>query len=107
MWAAQSRWFAPGRGFWLSLIVYNVPNGISRVQQQLRNGSWPSLERNGRLGQQFSLRQPAGGGDGAAGSRSFAVRVSDVAGTLYGTYQVPWPCGTVCNGYTAVNATAV
>ena len=59
IWKDGSRWFPNGGGFWATVIVYNTPNGISKVEQQA-GGKWVALDTLWILGQQFTLTAPDG-----------------------------------------------
>jgi len=59
MFANNSKWRSNGKGYWVSLIVYNVPIGIKKVELKFNN-SWKKASKvGGKLGQQWSLPQPA------------------------------------------------
>ena len=38
MWPEGAFWSRNNTGSWLSLIIYNMPNGVSRVEQNI-NGT--------------------------------------------------------------------
>lgn len=87
-WAASS-----DTRYYRSLIIYNVPNGISTVQVMTRSGQWVEALKNGRCGQQRVLPS----GDLNVDTGRYLIRVTDVhkhfSGTAYGTYRVPPPQG--------------
>lgn len=90
MVASGSKWIKGGYGFWVALIVYNVPNGIGGIEQRVGD-SWKAVDDVNWLGQQWNLAEPADyRADNA--DRAFEVRVKDVSGKLYGTYRVDLPC---------------
>lgn len=98
MFKDGSKWLPGGGGFFASLVVYDVSNGIGSVEQKV-GGSWTTLSNMNDLGQQFILQQPAN--YRSYTSRNFDIRVTDVNGLEYGTYNVKWPCGdSVCGSYT-------
>jgi hypothetical protein len=98
MFKDGSKWMPNGKGFFASLVIYNVSNGIGLVQQKV-GGTWKTLSNLNDLGQQFIVEQPTEYRNYA--SRSFDILVTDVNGLEYGTYNVKWPCGdSVCGGYT-------
>lgn len=105
MVASGSKWIKGGYGFWVSLIVYNVPNGIGGVEQRVGDG-WMAVDDVSWLGQQWSLAQPADYRS-ADGVRAFEVRVTDVDGKPYGTYRVDFPCPEdgACGGNTDATST--
>ena len=35
MWPAGTFWLGKNEGFFVSLMVYNVPNGVSKVEQDI------------------------------------------------------------------------
>ena len=106
MFASGSKWIKGGYGFWAALVVYNVPNGIGRVEQKVGDG-WTSVDDINWLGQQWSLAEPADYRTASGSGRTFEVRVSDVSGKPYGTYRVDFPCpdGSPCGGNTDTSAT--
>jgi hypothetical protein len=106
MWQDGSKWLKDGFGFWAALIIANVPNGISKVEQDV-GGSWVAATRINQLGQQWELERP----DQTRGysSRSIPVRVYDHDGKLYGTYDIAFNCpdsGT-CGKNTPTTATKI
>jgi hypothetical protein len=90
-----SKWQSNG-GFWWSLIIYNLPNGIGGVEQDLGGGEWVSLETLEQLGQQWVLEPPSN----MAGPKEATVRVTDADGKVYGTYKVAFPCSDTCSDNT-------
>jgi hypothetical protein len=102
MFKDGSKWLPNGQGFFASLVVYDVDNGIGGVQQKV-GGEWKALTNMNDLGQQFIMAQPTE--YRGYSSRSFEVIVNDVNGDSYGTYTVQWPCGdNVCGAYTDASA---
>lgn len=55
MFKEGSKWVQAWEGFWASLVIYNVGNGIGKVEQ-FTNGQWVQLEQLSHLGQQFVMQ---------------------------------------------------
>jgi hypothetical protein len=95
-----------GGGFFVSLVIYNVPGGIGLVEQNV-GASWVKLDNLEALGQQVVLKEPEDYRTYAS-SRAFDIRISSVSGTSYGEYKVEWPCGDMaCSGYTDATMTSI
>jgi hypothetical protein len=104
MFKDGSKWLSGGKGFYSSLVVYDIDNGIGGVQQKVGN-EWKPLANLNDLGQQFIMEQPAE--YRGFSSREFQIRVDDVNGKPYGTYNVQFPCEEICGAYTDATATPV
>jgi hypothetical protein len=102
MWKDGSKWVNGGYGFWASLIIYNVPNGIGSVQQKV-GGAWKECAQLSALGQQHQMHQPENYRGG--GAREFEIKVTDVNGSPYGEYKVPFNCESSCGSNTDVPST--
>ena len=86
----DSMWKPRGRGFWASLVIYDLDRGIGRVEQKA-GSRWVRLHTLNDLGQQFVLAEPHNYRD--YDERYFDLRLSDFEGRRYGTFRVKWPCG--------------
>lgn len=59
MFAKNSKWKKNGKGYWVSLIIYGVNDGISKVELN-NGGGWKKASKvGGKLGQQWQLPQPS------------------------------------------------
>lgn len=95
MWKDGSKWLPGGRGFWATLIVYNVDNGISSVEQKIGN-QWVRLGQLNHLSNMWVMKEPDDYRS-PEGRKSFMVRVTDVDGQSYGEFDVDFSCGdSVC-----------
>ena len=94
-WAAGS--YLP---YYMSLIMYNTKNGISRVDASAGAGQPPVPARpNDILGQQWILPWST-----LAVNGTVSVTVYDVAGASYGTWSVEFPCSGKCSAPTLASA---
>jgi hypothetical protein len=100
-WKDGTKWLPGGGGFYATLVIYNVDNGISDVKQNM-GGGWESCSTLNHLGNMWVLKQPpnyreANGG----GGESIEVDVIDKSGNSYGKFNVPFTCGdSVCGSIT-------
>jgi hypothetical protein len=80
------------QGAWVSLIITNLPNGISRVEAKaVGSKDFVTLKMVGDNGQKFEGLPTS--------SNEWLVRVYDYDGALVtiggkSTYQLKWPCGS-------------
>ena len=74
MFGKDSKWKRDGKGFWVSLIIYNTSDGISKVELN-NGGGWQKASMvGGKLGSQWNLPQPSNYRN-YGGSRILNVRV--------------------------------
>jgi hypothetical protein len=105
MFKDGSKWMRNGGGFFASLVIYDIDNGIGGVQQKVGD-VWKPLSTLNDLGQQYIMEQPAE--YRGFSTREFQVRVDDVSGTPYGTFSIQFPCGDqVCGAYTDATASRI
>eukprot|EP00892_Ulva_mutabilis_P000953 jgi/Ulvmu1/10859/UM007_0033.1 len=103
MWKSGSKWIPNGKGFYASVIIYNTSNGIGGVRQKV-GSKWVNINTLNHLGNMWVLQRPPdseyrspSGGSG----KSIQMQVLDVSGRSYGTFSVPWGCGSgVCGSET-------
>lgn len=113
MWQKNSKWKDAGKGWYAALIVYNLPNGIGRVEQDVQHNSgaanWVEVGQLNALSQIRVLDQPENYRN-PGGKREVAVRIADINGALYGTYIVDMsvcPGSSQCNDDTDTTAQRV
>lgn len=92
-WQLGSKW-TPDGGFWASLMIANVPNGISAVRQNL-GSKVVELEHLLNLGQIWGMQMPEN-----SDKKEFEIDVIDVSGKSYGTYVVAFNCDGQCTDFT-------
>jgi hypothetical protein len=80
---------------WATFAIIGTSNGIGSVKQQV-GGQWKECSRFLHLGAMFTLADTAGG--------TVTIQVNDVAGTPYGTYDIPYPCASGCGADTPPKA---
>lgn len=109
MWIKSSNWKPRGYGFFGGLMIYNMPNGISRVSQKIGN-KWAPVRPLYHLRNQWVLKKPANyvsAPNGGAG-QSITIEAWDANGKSYGKYSVPFTCGSgSCGGDTDAYAKKV
>ena len=55
MFKEGSKWVQAWEGFWVSLVIYDVTNGIGKVEQYT-HGRWVQLQQLSDLGQQYEMQ---------------------------------------------------
>jgi hypothetical protein len=100
-WKDGSKWLPDARGFFATAVIYNVPNGIGAVHQQI-GSEWRPIQPLQHLRNMWVMEEPANYRDGKGGEgESFNLRVFDIDGKSYGDFKVDFPCGSgVCETYT-------
>lgn len=85
--------------YYTALIIYNIENGISRVNVKSKLGTMIPGRPNGILGQMWVLPW-----DTDTTNSNIVVEAFDVSGSSYGKWSVNFPCGTKCLAPTKANA---
>ena len=85
--------------YYAAIIIYNIANGISRVNVQSKLGAMIPGRTNGILGQMWILPWDSD----SRGSR-VVVEVFDISGDSYGKWSVNFPCGAKCVAPTKAKA---
>jgi hypothetical protein len=99
-WKDGTKWLPGAKGFYATVIIYNTPDGIAQVKQNMGSG-FEELTPLNHLGNMWVLKQPsnyreANGGDG----QSIELEVIGKSGS-YGKFNVPFTCGSsICGSIT-------
>lgn len=92
MWGRNSKWIRNGKGFYVSLIIYNTANGIGSVRQWQGGSRYDLLEPLKWLGQQYILAEPYNYRDVQGSDREFIIEVYGVDKSLTGKYKLGLNC---------------
>lgn len=89
-------WSVNAKPVWPALVVYNLKNGLSRVEYK-KDGVWTPAQMNSDMGQLWIL----GVASGEVESLSYDIRIYDVRDNLIGTYSVTLPasCSDGCSDF--------
>ena len=90
----QGNFLRGAGGAWVSIIIANLPNGISRVEAKGSTGSYQNLRMVGDNGQKWE-------GFPATSNKTWDVRVYDFDGQLVSkdnksVYRITFPCADKC-----------
>lgn len=97
MYKDGSKWLPDGRGFFVSLVIHNLHDGLRMVEQRVGN-TWTQLEQLEHLGQQWVLKEPVE--YRGFTERRFPIRVTSLSGERY-AISLEWKCGdSPCATYT-------